>query len=119
MDFQPSVNNQRIYPLCTSRPLPTWLGERARRNLAKRDESFRRRIDLIQDFTFKTSSTKVLTSPNGLFIAALGNYPPSVKMFEVRDDFLRAKQTLLLVTTPTQTNNQHQHQLDFSSLSWG
>ena len=75
----------KVYSLCTGKPLPTWLGERARRNLSKRDEGIRRRIDLIQDFQFSSSSQTIRQSPDGRFIAATGTYAPTLKMYELSE----------------------------------
>ena len=70
----------KVYSLCTGRPLPSWLSERARRNLSKRDDGIRRRIDLIQDFQFSSSSQTVRQSPDGQFVAATGTYAPTLKV---------------------------------------
>jgi ribosome biogenesis protein ENP2 len=78
-------NGVKVYSLCTGRPLPSWLGERARRNLAKRDSGVRERIELLQDFEFDASSSCIRQSPNGEYIAATGTYRPSLKMYNVSD----------------------------------
>jgi len=78
-------NGVKTYSLCTGKPLPAWLGERARRNLSKRDDSIRERLSLLQDFEFNSSSSVVRQSPDGNFIAATGTYRPSIKMFMLSD----------------------------------
>ncbi|GMI08737.1 hypothetical protein TrVE_jg9312 [Triparma verrucosa] len=87
-------NGVKVYGLSTGKPLPSWLGERARRNLSKRDETVRRRIDLIQDFQFTSSSSKLRQSPNGQFLAATGAYPPSIKMYELSEMSLKFERRL-------------------------
>ncbi|GMH91204.1 hypothetical protein TL16_g11989 [Triparma laevis f. inornata] len=87
-------NGVKVYGLSTGKPLPSWLGERARRNLSKRDETVRRRIDLIQDFQFTSSSSKLRQSANGQFLAATGSYPPSIKMYELSEMALKFERRL-------------------------
>ena len=69
-------NDVTIYSLNSGPVLPEWLGERARRNLSKRDEQIRRRIELIQDFQMPSSSSVVKQSRDGRYIMAAGTYPP-------------------------------------------
>ena len=68
----------RIYSLSTGPTLPEWLGERARRNLSKRDSSVRRRIELLQDFSMPCASTKLRQSPDGKHLLAAGTYHPAL-----------------------------------------
>ena len=66
--------------------LPEWLGDRARRNLSKRDEQIRRRIELIQDFQMPSSSSKVVQSNgDGRYIIVGGTYPPRIRCYDIHD----------------------------------
>ena len=76
-------NDTRIYALSNGPSLPEWIGERARRNLAKRDSSIRRRIELLQDFAMPASSSKLVQSKDGRFIIAAGTYSPRIRCFEL------------------------------------
>jgi len=76
-------NDTRIYALSNGPNLPDWIGERARRNLAKRDSSIRRRIELLQDFAMPASSNKLVQSNDGRFIIAAGTYSPRIRCFEL------------------------------------
>lgn len=78
-------NDAAIYCLSSGPTLPEWLGERGRRNLAKRDESIRRRIELIQDFSMPSSSSKIVQSQDGRYIIASGTYPPRIRCYDVHD----------------------------------
>ena len=78
-------NDAAIYCLSSGPTLPEWLGERARRNLSKRDESIRRRIELIQDFQMPSSSSKIIQSPDGRYLIAAGTYPPRIRCYDVHD----------------------------------
>jgi len=76
-------NDTKIYALSNGPNLPEWIGERARRNLAKRDSSIRRRIELLQDFAMPASSNKLVQSKDGRFIIAAGTYSPRIRCFEL------------------------------------
>jgi len=78
-------NDALIYCLSSGPTVPEWLGERARRNLSKRDDSFRRRIELIQDFQMPSSSSKLAQSADGRYIMAAGTYPPRVRCYDVNE----------------------------------
>jgi len=78
-------NEATIYCLSSGPVIPEWLGDRARRNLSKRDESIRRRIELIQDFAMPSSSSKIVQSADGRYIFAAGTYPPRIRCFDVHE----------------------------------
>ena len=78
-------NGVSVYCLSSGGQLPEWLGDQARRNLSKRDESIRRRIELIQDFQMPASSTKIVQSPDGRYIIAAGTYPPRIRCYDVHE----------------------------------
>ncbi|RLN92318.1 hypothetical protein BBJ28_00018456 [Nothophytophthora sp. Chile5] len=81
-----SLNGVKIYNLSSGKTLPQWLAEKggSRKALAK-DEDYRRRVELLQDFHFPAGSQRVRMSSDGNYIVATGMYPPSVKVFDVRD----------------------------------
>jgi len=76
-------NSTKIYALSNGPSLPEWIGEGARRNLAKRDSTIRRRIELLQDFSMPSSSNKITQSRDGRFIIAAGTYKPRIRCFEL------------------------------------
>lgn len=78
-------NEALIYCLSSGPTIPEWLGERARRNLSKRDESIRRRIELIQDFQMPSSSSKIVQSADGRYLMVAGTYPPRIRCYDVHD----------------------------------
>ncbi|TYZ61569.1 hypothetical protein PybrP1_010128 [[Pythium] brassicae (nom. inval.)] len=79
-----SLNGVKIYNLASGKTLPQWVAEKTRKALS-RDEDYRRRIELLQDFHFASGSQRVRMSGDGNFIVATGMYPPTVKVFDVRD----------------------------------
>lgn len=74
----------KVYDLNVGKTLPQWLSSKERKSLAKDDE-YRRRIELVQDFYFPSSSSRVKVSDDGEYIVATGTYPPQVKVFETRE----------------------------------
>ncbi|OQR87153.1 nucleolar protein 10 [Achlya hypogyna] len=79
-----SLNGVKVYNLSAGKTLPQWLAQKTKKALS-RDEDYRRRLELVQDFTFPTASHCVTMSPDGNYIIATGTYPPIVKVFDVRD----------------------------------
>ena len=79
-------NDVTIYNLSSGPMLPEWLGDRARRNLSKRDEQIRRRIELIQDFQMPSSSSKIVQSHgDARYIVVAGTYPPRIRCYDIHD----------------------------------
>lgn len=79
-------NDAKVYCLSAGKSLPQFLEEARKKQVSlRKDESFRKRIDIIQDFEFNVASTRVAISPDGEFLAAVGVYPPEVRLFEARD----------------------------------
>jgi ribosome biogenesis protein ENP2 len=78
-------NGVSIYCLSAGAAIPEWLGDRARRNLSKTNESVRRRVELIQDFDMPASSSKLLQSMDGRYILAAGTYPPRIRCYDVHE----------------------------------
>jgi ribosome biogenesis protein ENP2 len=78
-------NDVSIYCLSSGPTLPEWLGDRARRNLSKKDEQIRRRIELLQEFQMPASSSKICQSSDGRYIVAAGTYPPRIRCYDVQD----------------------------------
>lgn len=76
-------NSTKIYSLSNGPTLPEWISERARRNLSKRDDNIRRRIELLQDFSMPASSSKLIQSKDGRFIVAAGTYSPRIRCYEL------------------------------------
>jgi len=87
-------NGVSVYDLTAGAQLPEWLGDQAKRNLAKRDASIRRRIELLQDFEMPSSSSKIRQSRDGRYIFATGTYPPRIKCFDVHELSLKYERYL-------------------------
>ncbi|RHY20748.1 hypothetical protein DYB32_009965 [Aphanomyces invadans] len=88
-----SLNGVKIYNLSAGKTLPQWLAQKTRKALS-RDEDYRRRLELLQDFHFPVSSQRVTMSPDGHYVIASGTYPPSIKVYDVRDLSLKFERRL-------------------------
>eukprot|EP00584_Thalassiosira_punctigera_P005363 CAMPEP_0172543760 /NCGR_PEP_ID=MMETSP1067-20121228/14065_1 /TAXON_ID=265564 ORGANISM="Thalassiosira punctigera, Strain Tpunct2005C2" /NCGR_SAMPLE_ID=MMETSP1067 /ASSEMBLY_ACC=CAM_ASM_000444 /LENGTH=328 /DNA_ID=CAMNT_0013330231 /DNA_START=84 /DNA_END=1067 /DNA_ORIENTATION=- len=75
----------KIYSLASTTSVPEWLSEHSRRNLAKRDSNFRRRVTLLQDLDMPVASTKIRQSPDGKFLIVGGTYSPRIRCYELAE----------------------------------
>jgi len=82
-----TINGVKIYHCTPGKTLPQWFdgarNVKSRKESLRYNESYRRRIDLIQDFHFPTAANTLKVSPNGEFVVACGTYKPQMKMFEL------------------------------------
>ena len=79
-----TFNGCKVYCLSTGKALPQWLSEQKKRALSKEDD-YRHRVDLIQDFEMKTASQCVKMTKDGEHIIVTGTYPPLVRCYTVSD----------------------------------
>ncbi|EGG17112.1 NUC153 domain-containing protein [Cavenderia fasciculata] len=77
-----TTNGVKIYNVSAGKSLPEWLSEKKRDELRKNKE-FRSRVELIQDFSFESSSQRVKLTPDGQYLIAAGIYKPQIKIFEL------------------------------------
>lgn len=80
-----SFNDVKVYNLTSGKAVPQWLTQKQRRQLARSDENYRRRIELIQDLDFPTASQRIKMSPNAQYLVASGTYPPGVRVYDVQE----------------------------------
>ena len=66
-----------MYSVAGAKALPAWLSEKKAR-AAKRDPSYSRRIELVQDLGFPGACQRLKLSPDGAFLFASGTHPPRV-----------------------------------------
>lgn len=79
-----TFNGCKVYNLSTGKTMPQWLSENKRRMLSK-DDDYRRRLELIQDFEMPTAAQTIKMTKDGEHIVVCGTYPPSVKCYTVSD----------------------------------
>jgi ribosome biogenesis protein ENP2 len=75
-------NDVRIYHLTAGRSTPEWQQESRKRSL-RYDETYRKRLELLQGLEFPTASTNVKFSADGQFLMSCGVYKPSIMMHEL------------------------------------
>ncbi len=88
------TNGVKVYNLSVGKSLPQFLSESKRKELRKTDEGYRRRIQLLQDFGFDTAAQRVKFARDGIHLAATGTYPPSLKLFDVRELSMKVERRL-------------------------
>ena len=79
-----TLNGVKVYNLTAGKALPSFLSDRQKRNLNKREE-YQHRVQLIQDFEFPTASTSIKMSRDGQFVVAAGCYKPMIRIFELSE----------------------------------
>ncbi|EDQ90796.1 uncharacterized protein MONBRDRAFT_23822 [Monosiga brevicollis MX1] len=77
------LNDVRVFNLTAGKALPSWLSEKKRRQLLKRDVDLQRRIELIQDFEMPTAADCIRVSPDGEYIMAAGTYKPRIRCYDL------------------------------------
>eukprot|EP00163_Fabomonas_tropica_P008529 TRINITY_DN18265_c0_g1_i1.p1 TRINITY_DN18265_c0_g1~~TRINITY_DN18265_c0_g1_i1.p1 ORF type:complete len:676 (-),score=182.89 TRINITY_DN18265_c0_g1_i1:108-2135(-) len=76
-----SLNGVKCYNLTAGKTLPQWFQDKGRKALRK-DEDFRRRVELLQDFEFPIASQCLKASKDGEYIIGTGTYKPQVRCWE-------------------------------------
>eukprot|EP01031_Cornospumella_fuschlensis_P041282 gene41282-50384_t len=79
-----SYNGCKVYNLSSGKTAPQWMSQSKRRALQKDDE-YRRRVELIQDFENNTASQCIAMTRDCEHIILTGTYPPVVKCFTTSD----------------------------------
>ncbi|MEW5309812.1 MAG: hypothetical protein WDW38_001668 [Sanguina aurantia] len=72
----------KVYNVTSGKTLPQWLSEGKKRSLRK-DEDYRRRLELIQDFGFPAACQRIKASPDHNYIFATGYHPPQVRVYDL------------------------------------
>lgn len=79
-----SSNNTSIYQISgtnVAKALPDWLQKKRKQSL-KDDLEYQNRVELIQDFEFSESSTKIQVTPDGQYAMATGTYKPQIHVYD-------------------------------------
>jgi hypothetical protein len=69
-----------VYTVSGGKNIPAWLSDKKKKALRKDDE-YRRRIELIQDFEFPAGCQRIKVTPDGQHIFASGYHPPQARLF--------------------------------------
>lgn len=73
----PLLQRTQVYNVSSSKTVPQWLSESKKRE-QKKNEEFRRRLELLQDFRFNAACQRIKISPDQQYIFASGYHPPQV-----------------------------------------
>ncbi|KAJ3169537.1 Nucleolar protein 10 [Geranomyces variabilis] len=79
-----NANHVKIYSVTSAArsAIPDWLARRNAKSL-KKDQEYRRRIELIQDFEFPEASLRIKPTRDGQHIVATGVYQPQMRVFDL------------------------------------
>lgn len=79
-----TVNSVKIYSVsgASHRTLPDWLERRHVRSL-KKDPTWSRRVELIQDFEFPTATNRLRITADGRHMIGVGTYKPQFRVWEL------------------------------------
>eukprot|EP01117_Protostelium_nocturnum_P012106 TRINITY_DN4437_c0_g1_i1.p1 TRINITY_DN4437_c0_g1~~TRINITY_DN4437_c0_g1_i1.p1 ORF type:complete len:689 (-),score=249.77 TRINITY_DN4437_c0_g1_i1:59-2125(-) len=88
----PNASGAKIYNVSVGKSAPEWI--KTNKKSLKYDNNYRRRIELLQDFDFPCTSSKVQVSNNGEFIISTGTYPPMLKIHECSQLTLKVSRNL-------------------------
>ncbi|KAI8922448.1 WD40-repeat-containing domain protein [Powellomyces hirtus] len=79
-----NANQVKIYSVTSAArsAIPDWLARRNAKSL-KKDQEYRRRIELIQDFEFPEASLRIQPTRDGNYIIATGVYQPQMRVFDL------------------------------------
>ncbi|PSC72487.1 Nucleolar 10 [Micractinium conductrix] len=72
----------KVYTVSGGKNIPAWLSDKKKKALRK-DEEYRRRIELIQDFEFPAGCQRIKVTPDGQYIFASGYHPPQMRCYDV------------------------------------
>ena len=79
-----TFNGCKVYNLSSGKTMPQWLSESKKRALLK-DEDYRKRLELIQDFEMTTASHCIKMTNDNEHIIVTGTYPPLVRCYTTSD----------------------------------
>lgn len=72
----------KVYSVAGGKIIPSWLSE-SKKNQLRKDEEYRKRIELIQDFEFPSACQRIKCSPDGQYIFATGYHAPRVRVYDL------------------------------------
>lgn len=85
--------HSQVYNISSSKTLPQWLSDSKKKSF-KKNEEYRRRLELIQDFRFPAACQRLKITPDQQYIFATGYHPPVVKVFDLSNLSLKFARNL-------------------------
>ncbi|KAF6171216.1 hypothetical protein GIB67_001931 [Kingdonia uniflora] len=90
-----SINGVKWYHITGDRSTAPLLNLNPKKRRAlRRNKDYMQRVELLQDLRFQTSTSRIKITPDGEFVVASGNYPPQVKVFELRELAMKFERNL-------------------------
>ncbi|GLC33816.1 hypothetical protein PLESTM_000122600 [Pleodorina starrii] len=83
----------KVYHITSGKTLPQWLAESKKKSL-KKNEEYRRRLELIQDFGFKAAAQRIKITPDRNYVFATGYHPFSVRCFDLANLSMKFERNL-------------------------
>ncbi|KAJ6870378.1 hypothetical protein NC652_036114 [Populus alba x Populus x berolinensis] len=84
-----SINGVKMYMVSSQQRNPaSWVGSKKQRP-SRKDKNYQQKIELVQDLTFPTATSRIKVTPDGEFLIASGIYPPQIKVYELREFALK------------------------------
>ncbi|KAI8105935.1 hypothetical protein M9434_000514 [Picochlorum sp. BPE23] len=77
-----SSDGVKVYSVAGGKSIPSWVSDAKKKSLRK-DEEYRKRIELIQDFEFPAACQRIKATPDGQYIFATGYHPPRVRVYDL------------------------------------
>ena len=71
-----------MYSVAGGKSIPAWLSDAKKKSLRK-DEEYRKRIELIQDFEFPSACQRIKATSDGQYIFATGYHAPRVRVYDL------------------------------------
>ncbi len=85
----------KVYDLSSGKSVPEYIEEaKKQRTKLKKMAEFRNRIELIQEFEFRSASQRVKATADGAYIHTVGIYPPTLKIFETAELSMKCERRL-------------------------
>lgn len=76
------VTATQVYSVAGGKSIPSWVSDAKKKSLRK-DEEYRKRIELIQDFEFPAACQRIKATSDGQYIFATGYHPPRVRVYDL------------------------------------
>lgn len=83
-----SLNDVKVYNVTPGKGIPAFLTRQEQKKF-KNDTEYQKRVDVIQDLTFPTVPIRSRMSPNMQYFAAIGCYPPMLKLYDLTNVSLK------------------------------
>lgn len=84
-------NGVKAYNFSFGKSLPDTIENTSKKRSATQDAELKKKVELIYDFQFNTSSQNLEVTRDGNYIVGTGIYPPRLKIFDVNDMALKCE----------------------------